>query len=76
MAKIFREARYYNASSFAISIVAVINEDLDWAAYIGATNFLITSEEETIGFVAKHGCKLTKKDAIYYFPDIKLRYRP
>lgn len=76
MAKIFREARYYNANDFAISIVAVINEGIDWAAYIGSTNFLITSEEETIGFVAKHGCKLTKKDAMYYFPDIELRYRP
>ncbi|GAH77484.1 unnamed protein product, partial [marine sediment metagenome] len=58
MAKIFREARYYNASSFAISIVAVINEGIDWAAYIGSTTNLITSEEETIKFVAKHGCKL------------------
>lgn len=76
MAKIFREARYYNASDFAISIIAVINEGIDWAAYIGATNSLITSKEETIGFVAKHGCKLTKKDAKYYFPDIELRYRP
>jgi len=76
MAKIFKEARFYNASDFAISIVAVINEGIDWAAYIGATNFLITSEEETIGFVAKHGCKLTKRDATYYFPDIGLRYRP
>jgi len=76
MAKIFKEARFYNASDFAISIIAVINEGIDWAAYIGSTTNLITSEEETIEFVAKHGCKLSKKDAIYYFPDIKLRYRP
>lgn len=76
MAKIFKEARYYNANNFAISIIAVINEGLDWAAYIGSTDSHITSEEETIDFVAKHGCKLTKKDAMYYFPDIKLRYRP
>ena len=76
MAKIFREARYYNANDFAISIIAVINEGFDWAAYIGSTDSRITSEGETIDFVAKHGCKLTKKDAMYYFPDIKLRYRP
>lgn len=76
MSKIFRKARYYNGNGFAISIIAVINEGLDWAAYIGSTDSRITSEEETIDFVAKHGCKLTKKDAMYYFPDIKERYRP
>ena len=76
MPKIFRKARFYNASSFAISIIAVINEGLDWAAYIGSTDSRITSGDAIMAFVAERGCKLTKKDAMYYFPDIKERYRP
>ena len=69
-----REARYYNANGFAIVIVASITDPIDWAAYIGADDGQ-HSEEETIEFVCAYGCKLSEKDARYYFPDIELPYR-
>lgn len=67
-------ARYYNANGFAVAIVAVVTEGIDWTAYIGASHNLMTSEE-TAEWVAKNGCKLAKKDAVHFFPDIDLPYR-
>jgi hypothetical protein len=72
--KTIKTARYYNANGFAVTIVASITEGIDWAAYIGATDSFKT-EEETAEWVVKHGCKLARKDAMHFFPDIDLPYR-
>lgn len=69
------EARYYNANGFSLAIVASITKGVDWAAYIGSCTSQI-SEEETLQFVKDYGCKLSEKDARYYFPEIQLPYRP
>jgi len=67
------EGRYYNANGFAVAIVAVITEGIDWCAYIGATDSS-KSEEETVEFVSKFGCKLAEEDARRYFT-VYLPYR-
>ena len=72
--EIIRTARYYNANGFAVAIVAVINEGIDWAAYIGGTNET-KHQEDAVKIVSEKGCKLYSKDAKYYFPNIKLPYR-
>ncbi len=68
------EARYYNANYYATAIVASITEGIDWAAYIGGASAEV-SERDAVKFVAERGCKLSEKDARYFFPDIKLPYR-
>jgi hypothetical protein len=68
------EARYYNANYYATVIVASITEGIDWAAYIGGAPDDM-DERNAIEFVAQHGCKLSRKDAKYYFPEIELPYR-
>jgi hypothetical protein len=68
------EGRYYNTNGFAIAVVAVITEGIDWSAYIGATPSTF-KEHETIESVAKYGAKLIEEDARFYFPDIELPYR-
>jgi len=67
-------ARYYNANGFAVAIVALITLNIDWAAYIGGTD-LTERQEDAIDWVSRKGCKLSGKDARYYFPDIELPYR-
>ena len=64
------EGRYYNANGFAVAIVASVNHDLDWAAYIGATGD-DKREGETVQAVLELGCKLAEKDARYFFPELK-----
>jgi hypothetical protein len=66
--------RYYNSNGYACAIVAVVNEGIDWGAYIGGADYML-SEEEAIEWIAKMGDKLSKEDAMYFFPDIKLPYR-
>lgn len=66
--------RYYNANYFAVAIVAAVNEGRDWAAYIGAGDYMLP-EADLAKFVAEQGCKLFEKDAHHFFPDIKLPYR-
>lgn len=68
------EGRYYNASYYATAIVAVITEGIDWAAYIGGASANL-SERGAVEFVAERGCKLSKKDAKHFFPEITLPYR-
>lgn len=58
--------RYYNANGCAVAIVAVVTEGIDWAVYIGATQPDVP-QEETVEWVAKHGCKLSIEDARHYF---------
>ena len=72
--KITVRRRYYNACGYAIAIVASITKDIDWVAYIGADDGM-RLEIETVEFVLGWGCKLSEKDARYYFPDIELPYR-
>ena len=66
--------RYWNANSYSCAIVACITEGIDWAAYIGGYDGFAT-EIETVNFVAQEGCKLSEKEARFFFPDIELRYR-
>lgn len=67
------EGRYWNSGSYGICIVAVITENIDWAAYIGADRG--QSESDCIKGTADYGDKLSELDARHFFPDIDLRYR-
>lgn len=67
------EGRYWNTNGVGICIVAVVHEDVDWAAYIGADNGW--SENECLVWAAERGAKLSAEDAKHFFPDIKLPYR-
>jgi hypothetical protein len=69
------EGRYWNTGGVAIAIVAVITEGIDWSAYIGGTPD--TRKEATaVEHAARYGAKLSEREARFYFPDIKLPYRP
>lgn len=67
------EGRYWNTNGKGITIVAVITEDIDWAAYIGADDGW--EEEACIKWAADYGAKLSESDARYIFPSIELPYR-
>lgn len=67
-------ARYYNSNDYAMAIVAVITEPIDWAAYAGGCDVTLP-EREAVQFVADYGCKLSNQDARYFFPGIELPYR-
>jgi len=69
------EGRYYKAQGWGIGIVASITHGVDWGAYIGAT-WGAVSEQQTIDYTVKYGCKLREADARYFFPELKnLAYR-
>ncbi len=68
------EGRYFNCNGYSCAIVAVITFPIDWAAYMGGHDGK-AREEETIAFVAKHGAKLSQRDARHFFPQIDLPYR-
>ncbi len=68
-----REARYWNFGGRGVSIVASITEGIDWAAYIGVDDGW--SEEACIKYAAEYGAKLSKSDALHFFPNIELPYR-
>ncbi len=65
---------YYNANGYACTIVAVITEGIDWAAYMGGCpdNY---GWDEAYHFVAERGSKIPKALARFLFPEIKLPYR-
>ena len=63
---VWLEGLYRNANGMAVAIVASINA-IDWAAYIGGTEGMYTSEEGTVAWVARHGCKLDEADAVHFF---------
>jgi len=67
------EGRYWNSNGKGITVVAVISESIDWAAYIGADDGW--EEEACIKWAAEMGAKLSKEDAKRFFPEIKLPYR-
>jgi len=69
------EGRYWNPQGYDICVVAVITKGIDWAAYIGASPNAPT-ENIALQEVASWGAKLSRQDAIYFFPDIPyLPYR-
>jgi hypothetical protein len=73
-------ARYYNSMGIGVAIVAVVNyyegELFDWAAYIGGSKKGAEREEWCTEDVAAHGCKLSRADAMHYFPELDIgRYR-
>ena len=72
--QITMEARYFNSNYHACAIVAVVTEEVDWAAYINGCDADI-SEDECIAFVSSRGAKLAEWDARHFFPDIELPYR-
>jgi hypothetical protein len=65
-------ARFENLGKHAIAIVAAVTYFdgvlFDWAAYIGVG----TPEDvyECYAEVAAHGNKLSRNDAVYYFPHL------
>ena len=69
------EGRFWNCQRKHIAIVAIITKDIDWAAYIGTDAPDSYTEMDTLLYVAGRGCKLSEKDARYFFPEIKLPYR-
>ena len=61
--------RYWNAGGFGIAIVEVVSPSgVDWAAYIGADNG--ESEEDCVQSVASSGAKLSRQDALHFFPSM------
>ncbi len=69
------EGRFWNCQNNHIAIVAVITKYIDWAAYIGTDAPDSCTEKDTLLFTSDWGCKLSEKDARYFFPEIKLPYR-
>ncbi len=69
------EGRYFNVQGWGVAIVASVVHELEWAAYIGTT-WGPVSEQQTIDYVARHGCKLVEKDGRHFFPELNdLAYR-
>ena len=69
------EARFWNHGGKQLAIVACVTEGVDWAAYIGTDAPYSRTEVDTLRYVAEWGCKLSKEDANYFFPNIDLPYR-
>ena len=69
------EARYWNTNGIAIAIIAIITEDIDWAAYVGATD-MIDYKDDTLQWTAHWGAKLWESDARHFFPNMDLPYKP
>ena len=76
--KRYLEGRFWNQDGKQLAIVAIVTalgDRGDWAAYIGTDAPNSYTEEDTLIYVAAHGCKLSEKDADHFFPEIKLPYR-
>jgi len=69
------EGRFWNCQGKQIAIIASVTKGVDWAAYIGTDAPNSYHEKDTCIYTAEKGCKLTEKDARYYFPNIELPYR-
>ena len=69
------ESRFWNQEGKHIAIVACVTKGVDWAAYIGTDAPACHTEEATLDYIAKWGCKLSETDARHFFPKIKLPYR-
>jgi len=68
-------ARFWNQGGKQLAIVACITKGVDWAAYVGTDAPDSYHEDDTFKYVAKYGCKLSKRDAKHFFPEITLPYR-
>ena len=76
--KRYLEGRFWNQGGKQMAIVAIVTEVNgrgDWAAYIGTDAPHSHAEQATLEYVAEHGCKLSDKDAQYFFPKLKLPFR-
>lgn len=71
----YLEARFWNQDGKQLAIVAIVTRQVDWAAYIGTDAPNSYCEKDTLIEVAKSGCKLSREDALHFFPEIKLPYR-
>lgn len=61
-----------------ICSVAIKGQVEDWAAYIGSTSVSDTKFQElnsVLLYVKRFGAKLSEKEAVALYPNIKLRYR-
>ena len=61
---------YWNANGKGICIAAVGGGIADWAAYIGADDGMRT--EECVEWTIRRGCKLSRKQAHRWFPDLPI----
>ena len=69
------EGRFWNCQGKQMAIVACITKGVDWAAYIGTDAPDSYTEDDTLKYVTSRGCKLSREDAIHFFPNITLPYR-
>jgi hypothetical protein len=73
-------ARYWTGIDGTVAVVAAVNPQLDWAAYVGRVPGTGLASNG-VKYVADRGCKLDEKDARHYFGDLaevvkcKLGYR-
>ena len=66
------EGRYYSDMGYGWAVVAYIGM-VDWEAKIGGCP--PDREDKGLGFVASYGEKLSKEDAVHFFPGIDFPYR-
>ena len=68
---------YWNIAGAGIVILAREGRADDWGAYIGAICGHLHTEEQAIAHVAAHGAKLSKEQALRWFPHLPAEaYRP
>ena len=68
--------RYGNSSGYAWAIVAVLQFDsdgdlFDWAVYMGGCD-QIARDIDAVTWVAEHGNKMSREDAVYFFPSLPI----
>lgn len=66
------EGRYWNSNGRGICVVAIVNEGIDWTAYVGADDG--EDESHCIGWTTNYGIKLSEEDAKHFFPEIATKY--
>jgi len=55
-----------------VAIVAIEGAIADWAAYIGSTDAVDTSEEDTVRWVCRRGSKLSREQSHRWFPQLPI----
>ena len=71
-------SRYWNVNGTPVAIVAVEGGNADVGAYIGADRNGYNDEESTLDWVARHGAKLGREEALRMLPQLRdcgLSYR-
>ncbi len=74
MAEHIQLGEFWNGGGYPVAVVAVVEEDIDWSAYIGGAP-QGSSTEATTKLVAEGGAKLPEEIARAFFKDIGLPYR-